>query len=116
MPDSATHAAIHAMLLGSWTGTVSSHHGVSSDMTLSIAHDSLHRMTFTMHTDQSHPAGIVADVALKGDTLRWTQSVSGKSCKATSVLSAATPRAVATMQGTLVCEDRETVFSLRKTA
>ncbi len=82
-------------------------------MDLSIAHDSLHKMIFTMHTDRSIST-TVTDVALKGDTLRWTQVVSGKTCRATSVLSAVTPRAAETLLGTFACEDGEIAFSLRK--
>jgi hypothetical protein len=119
-PDSAHHAAAHARLHGArlhgaWTGTLSAPHGVSSGLALSVAGDSASRLTLTMTADQPLRAGAVSDPVIDGNTLRWTQDLSGRPCKTTAVLSAATPLVPATMRGKMACDDGEITFTLRKT-
>jgi hypothetical protein len=46
-PDSATHAAMHALLHGSWTGTLSSHQGVWTGLDMSVTHGSLRKVAGT---------------------------------------------------------------------
>jgi len=112
-PDSDTHAAMH----GNWTGTLSSLQGVSSGLDMSIAHDSLRKVTLTLRTDRAMQPGPVRDIVLNGDKLQWTQDLSGASCKATAVLTAATKTVPETIKGKMACPDREMTFSLlRKTA
>jgi len=113
-PDSAQHAAMHARLHGSWTGMFSSPHGVSSGLDLSVAHDSLRQVTLKLSTDQPSLAGAASNFVIHGDTLQWTQELSGTSCKATAVLSAATPLVAERMKGKMACEDREITFTLHK--
>lgn len=113
-PDPAHHAAMHALLLGSWTGVFSSAPGVSSGLDLSVAQDSVQNMTLRMSTDQPVRAGVASDLMMDGDTLHWTQELSGTVCKATAVLSAATPLVPETMKGKMACEDGELSFTLRK--
>jgi hypothetical protein len=114
-PDSATHAAMHAALHGSWTGTLSSHRGDSSGLSLSVAHDSARKVLLTMRTDRPIHVGVGSDFMMHGDKLHWTQDLSGKSCKATAVLTTATPRAPEAIRGELACEDGEITFTLHKT-
>jgi hypothetical protein len=113
-PDSATHAAMHALLHGSWSGTLSSQHGVSSGLDMSVTHDSLRKVTLTMRTDRPIRAGAASDFAMNGDKLQWTQDLSGRSCKATAVLTTATAPAYETMSGKMACEDGEMTFLVRK--
>ena len=114
-PDSGRHAAMHALMSGSWKGTFSSPQGVSSGLELSVAHDSAQHVTFRMSTDQPIRAGAGSDFVMNGDKLHWTQELSGTSCKATAVLTAATPFAPALMEGKMACGHGEITFTLRKT-
>jgi len=113
-PDSGQHAAMHALLHGSWTGTFRSAHGLSSGLDMSVAHDSAHKMALRMSTDQPLRAGAASNFVMDGAKLIWTQDLSGKSCKATAVLTAATPLAPETMEGKMACEHGESSFTLRK--
>jgi hypothetical protein len=113
-PDSATHAAMHARLHGSWTGTFKSHQGDSSAMDISVAHDSLRKVTLRVSTDRPTQTGTVSDFVMNGDKLSWTQELSGASCKATAVLSSATPLATEMMKGRMACEHGEITFTLHK--
>ena len=114
--DSAQHAALHALLHGSWEGTLSSPHGVSAGLHMSVLHDSLRNMILRMSTDQPIRAGAATDFTLKGDTVQWTQDLSGRPCKASAVVSAATPLVPELMKGKMACGDREIVFTLHKNA
>jgi hypothetical protein len=115
-PDSATHAAMHALLHGSWTGTLSSRQGVSTGLDMSVTHDSLRKVTLALRTDRAMQAGPAMDLVLNGDTLQWTQDLAGTSCKATATLSHATAPSPDTIIGRIACEDRNMTFSLRKKA
>ena len=114
--DSAQHAALHALLHGSWDGTVASPHGGASEMHLSVAHDSLQHVILMMNAGHPTHAGAATDLEMNGDHLRWTQSLSGKSCKATAVVSPATAQVAETMKGTMACADGEMTFMLHKKA
>lgn len=113
--DSAQHAAMHARLHGSWKGTLSSHSGVASALMLSVARDSLRKVTFMLSTDQPTQAGTATDFVMDGDKLQWMQRLAGTSCKATAVLSAATAAVPAKLEGKLACENGESTFTLLKT-
>lgn len=112
--DPAQHAAMHALLLGSWQGTFKSAQGVSSGMDLSVAHDSVRTLTLKMTTDRPLRAGAASNFVMNGDNLYWTQDLSGTSCKVTAVLSAATTLVPEMMTGSMACEDGEVTFTLRK--
>ena len=114
-PDSAHHAAMHALLTGRWTGTVTSRQGITSDLTLSVAHDSLQGMTLTTDTGERIPAAKINHFALDGTRLQWTQDLSGAPCRATAVLSPATQLDRETVRGKMVCADGDRTFVLRKT-
>jgi len=113
--DSALHAAMHAGLLGSWKGTLISHHGVASGLNLAVVHDSLRKVTLKMSADQPIRAGTADNVVMDGDKLQWTQDLSGTACKATAVLSAATASVPAKLEGKMACENGESTFKLLKT-
>lgn len=105
---------MHALLLGSWKGTFSSSQGGSIGLDMSVAHDSARKVTLRMSTDQPNRAGAASNIMLDGAKLHWTQDVSGTSCKATAILSAATPLVPDTMEGKMACEEGEITFTLRK--
>lgn len=111
--DSARHAALHALLHGSWDGRMSDH-GVSTAVNMSIDHDSLHNVLMTVRAGGQFQTGPATDFAVKGDTLQWAQIVSGKSCRATAVVNEGTHHAPGTMKGTMTCDDREMRFMLEK--
>ena len=114
-PDSATHAAMHAQMTGSWKGTLSSAHGTSSALEMAIAHDSTRGMILRIGTAPTTPAAKVSALAIDGTRLQWTQDLSGASCKATAVLTAATAVDRETITGKMACADGERSFVLRKT-
>src|SRR5262245_39374140 len=105
--DSATHAALHALMEGTWTGMLLHPQHDSSAVQMSVAHDSLHKLLITMSSAQPNRVGLASGVTVTGDELRWTQVLSGVPCKATAVVSKATAPTPATMNGRMMCEDRE---------
>lgn len=115
-PDSATHAAMHALWHGDWTGTLRSHQGVTTGLSMSLAHDSSQTVSLTMRTDQPMRLGAARDIALKGDRLTWTQDLAGAPCKATAVVTAAGPRTPDEITGRMTCQRDQITFSARKTA
>ncbi|HEU4747147.1 MAG TPA: hypothetical protein VFS56_01505 [Gemmatimonadaceae bacterium] len=107
---------MHALLHGSWTGALSSR-GVSREMVLSVAHDSLHRVTLTVSTDQPKRSGTASDLVVGRDgQLRWTQDLSGTRCKASAILNAATATSPEALSGRMSCDGVESTFTLKKTA
>lgn len=114
-PDSSHHSAMHALLTGRWAGTVTSAQGITSDLTLAVAHDSLQGMTITTATGERIPGAKVTHFAIEGTRLQWTQDLSGGACKATAVLSPATQLDRETVKGKMTCADGDRTFVLRKT-
>jgi len=112
--DPATHAALHALLHGTWTGSFSSPQGFSGNVDLAVAHDSLRKLILKLTSAQPLVAGAATGIVVEGDTLRWTQEVSGNPCKATAVVSPATASAAETLQGKMACEQGELLFTLHK--
>lgn len=111
--DPSQHAAMHA-LLGNWTGTSSSPEAASRKCDLTVASDKLGNVTLTMKVDQPIRVGAASRVALEGNTLHWTQDVSGTPCKATAVLTGTTLEHE-TMKGSMTCDSGEMTFALQKT-
>ena len=114
--DPALHAAIHALLFGSWQGTLNSSQGAASGLAMSIAHDSLRKVTLTMSADQPVQVGAASNLVINGDELTWTQDLAGASCQATAVLTAATESVPKMMKGKMACDHGEFSFNLRKTS
>jgi hypothetical protein len=114
--DSAAHAAMHALLHGSWSGVLTSSGGTTSPMTLSIALDSVQRLTVTTTAGDHGRAHAAHDVVVERNELRWTEQVAGKSCKATATLPSADSKASDTLAGKVSCDDGERSFALRRTA
>src|SRR5206468_2215805 len=89
--DSARHAALHALLHGSWTGTFKSAHGDSTGMELSVGFDSASMVKLAMSIHQHPQLGTAGDFAMRGDTIRWTQVVEGKPCRTTALVTPGSP-------------------------
>jgi hypothetical protein len=106
---------MHAMLTGTWRGTLTTSEGTSNALELAVAHDSVRGMTLWMGTGQSVPATTISNLAVDGTKLQWTQDLSGASCKATAVMSQATALEREMMKGKMTCADGEIAFVLRKT-
>jgi len=113
-PNSATHAAMHARLQGSWTGALRSHNGVSSALDMQVTHDSLRNVMLMMKGDPQLHFGTAADFVMNGEKLQWTQDLSGRLCKATAVLSSVRPTKADTIKGEMACEDGDMTFSLQR--
>ena len=113
--DPAVHAAMHAQLLGNWSGTLTSTGGSPITLQLAIANDKQGKLTVKMSADRSMKAGAASDVAIDALGLHWMQALSDTSCKATAVLDAATHHAPETVRGTMACEHGELAFALHRT-
>ncbi|HYT69139.1 MAG TPA: hypothetical protein VEL51_22140 [Vicinamibacterales bacterium] len=113
--DPAQHAAIHARLLGNWTGTSSFPGAVSRKLDLAVGHDKLGNVTLEMTAEPTVRVGAASKVAIDGGTLHWTQAVAGSECQATAVVKAPTALRPETLKGTMACEQGEVTFALRKT-
>lgn len=113
--DPSDHDAMHGVLVGNWTGTSSSLEGVARKLDLTVAGDKRGNVKLKMKAEQPIRIGESSSVALEGNTLHWTQLVSGAPCRATAVVSAATPPFPETMRGRMACENREITFALQKT-
>ncbi len=115
-PDPAHHAAMHALLHGTWQGSIRSLRGGSGSLQMSVTPDSLRKLIIKLSAVRPIQAGAARDVVMDGATLHWIQDLSGQSCHANAVLSAATPAVPETLDGRIACEDGEFTFTLRKAA
>jgi hypothetical protein len=113
-PDPATHALMHALFHGSWTGTLSSQQGVASRLEMSFTQDSRRNVILATRADAALEVGTASDVMMDGNKLQWTQSLGGESCRATGILSARTPSTPEAIKGSMVCEAGEMTFLLHK--
>lgn len=113
--DSAQHAALHALMHGTWTGTLTSPHGVTG-LNLSVAHDSLHRLLFQMSANQGSRAGAGTEFALRGDTLHWNQELGGATCHASARMNVNSLHAASAIHGTLKCDSGDVSFALKRTS
>jgi hypothetical protein len=110
--DPQQHALLHGLLLGTWTGTLTSADGVATKLNLVAARDSHGDLALRVTGENLKQA---KDVSLEGNTLRWTQAVSGAPCKAAGTLSSATDDAAGALKGTVGCKNEEMTFALQKT-
>jgi hypothetical protein len=110
--DSAQHAALHALMHGDWIGSLSSANG-ASQIDLSIDHDSAHGPLFRLRADHRAVGG-ASHFALRGDTLHWTQIISGRTCTATALLGIDSQHVATTMRGRFACGDGGSTFDLHK--
>jgi hypothetical protein len=113
--DSAQHAALHALIHGTWTGTISDH-ASTSPLKVSIARDSLHAAIVAGAGGSPMTLGAAHRwMAAARDTVRWIQEVSGMTCATTAAVrsnGSGTP----TMEGVIACPNRELHLTLRKAA
>lgn len=112
-PDSATHAMLHALMHGSWSGIVSTPH--SDGRTLTQDGTAQRQMMFVLRAGEIGERS-ASDFVLRGDTLQWTQQVKDKTCTATALLNAAARQTPETIAGTMVCDHDNLPFKLQKKA
>src|SRR5262245_20973760 len=79
--DPQQHALMHGMLLGNWTGTLTSPDGSSIPLDLAVMNERHGELTLKMASSRSKELGAASALVLNGDTLRWTQAFAGTSCK-----------------------------------
>ena len=103
-------------MTGTWVGTVTSPEGATSELSLVVAHDSLRGMTLITGTGRGTPVVRITNLSREGARLQWTQELSGASCKADAVLTAATALDRGVVAGKFACTDGLKTFVLRKTA
>jgi hypothetical protein len=115
-PDSAMHAVMHALFHGSWNGTLTSAHGTTSAMELSVARDSVLGVVLKVNTNKGKQAS-AGDIILDEDKqLRWTQELSGAKCKASAALTVATKTSPEILSGRMSCDGVESRFTLQRTS
>ena len=102
-------------LVGNWTGTLTSPDGSSTKLSLAATNDRHGELTLKMASSRSTDVGTATNVVTDGHTLRWTQALSGQSCKASAVVTAKTAQTADMMRGTMACPGREVAFALEKT-
>jgi hypothetical protein len=112
--DPQQHALMHALLLGTWTGTLTSSDGSATPLDLAATNDKHGELTLRLASAQSKAVGAASDVTLDGHRLRWTQALSGMSCKVSAVMTGATEQTAGMMKGTMACADSELAFALQK--
>src|SRR5262245_3376636 len=113
--DPQEHARMHGALLGNWTGTLTFPDGRSTKVDLTAANDSHGALTLTITSSQPNEVGAASGIVFEGQTLRWTQALSERACKASAVVAAKTAQVAETMKGTMKCPEREIAFALEKT-
>jgi len=113
--DPAEHAAMHALLHGDWHGTLSGQGPAPTTLTLKVGADHAGKLTFQITGERSVGLGSASRLALEGDTLRWTQEVSGASCPSVAKVTRATQHDPETLKGTMTCARGEMAFALRRT-
>ena len=114
--DPAQHAALHAALDGSWTGTSVAPEGTSAELHLAVAKDKLGNVSLLMSGDNSLKLGPARTVAIEGSVIRWTQDVAGAACQAKATFNAASKAVPDTMKGSVSCANGEEIpFTLHKT-
>lgn len=112
--DPALHAALHARLIGEWSGTLIGADSAETKLHLAIARGKDGQLALKLATDRSLKAGAANEVALDGQGLQWTQALTGRSCKATAAVEAAAHHGTDTMKGTMTCGQQELTFRLQK--
>ncbi len=115
-PDSADHAAMHAPLHGSWTGTMRTPQGDSATARLSVAFDSAQSLAISLAADQPFRIGPASHFVVQAGNLSWTQEVSGRPCRATALVHGPAGPAPGTMDGRMTCPNGDMTFTLHKTA
>jgi hypothetical protein len=111
--DPQQHALMHGLVLGTWTGMVTSPDGSSTKLGVAVMNGKHGELTLKAASPLKD-IGSASDVVLDGHTLRWTQGLSGMSCKAFATVTEAATQAAA-MKGTMACPERELAFALTKT-
>ena len=109
--DPEQHAAMHA-LLGAWTGTMTSPDHLAK-LRLSATTDAKGALALTLASDGVMQVGTSSGVALKGDTLRWTQAVGDTSCDASAALAHGKGKPDV-LNGTMRCGGASTTFALTR--
>lgn len=111
--DPALHDAIHAALLGDWTGTLTSPSTGQTAVHLGISRDAHGKMLISMGADQKLKFGSAADITTDDDALHWTQPVAGLACEA-SIAKPETHQVPETATGVLTCEHTQMTFALHR--
>jgi hypothetical protein len=114
-PGGAMDPALHALLHGTWVGSSSVEGSAPSKLQLAVSQDKLGNVIFKMTADRALRFGAAESIAAEGNSVQWTQDVSGTPCKAKAVLSLATTAVPQTMKGSLSCAGGDIPFTLQKT-
>jgi hypothetical protein len=109
--DPQLHATMHA-LIGTWTGTIASDSGPAKVRL--TANDVGGRVALKLALDSPLDAGAAKDVALSGDTVRWTQALGETSCTASASLKDINAKPSGRLKGTLACDKGKMAFALEK--
>lgn len=112
--DPALHAALHARLVGNWSGTLTAAHSAETKLQVAVATDKKGELTIKTKTDGLMKSGGATEIALDSEGLHWTQSMSGRNCQAKAALEPSSHHGLETMKGTMTCGTQEMPFAMTK--
>jgi hypothetical protein len=112
-PDSASHAAIHALLHGSWEGTFHRANETPKELHMMVARDSAHGTSLVLKSAGLKDAGPARGIVFAAGNIQWTQQVRGATCTATARVDS-TAKTNRSINGKLACPTEEIAFTLRR--
>ena len=112
--DPALHAALHARFVGNWSGTLTAAHSAETKLQVAVATDKKGQLTIKTKTDGLMKAGGATEIALDSEGLHWTQSMSGRDCRAKAALEPSSHHGLETMKGMMTCGTQEMPFAMTK--
>jgi hypothetical protein len=107
--------ALHALLHGTWTGTVTPSTGAPVKLQVAVATDKQGNTSLKVSGDPSLKAGASTDVKLDDKGLHWTQALAGETCAATAKIEGQEHHGAASLTGKMACGKTELPFALEKT-
>lgn len=94
--------------VGQWEGTYFSDHSGENALKITIARDTAWKGTIEFTADQPIPPAAMADLAITGSNVTWTQSVMGMSCVSSGAVIGES------MKGEIKCGQMSIGFLLKK--
>ena len=85
--------------IGIWEGPYQSDQAPPGGLRLTIAKDSVWKVSMEVISDQPLPAGDVTEFKREGDSISWLQEISGLICKATATFTSGTLKGESNCEG-----------------
>jgi hypothetical protein len=113
--DAEQHAALHALLDGTWLGTLNMPAAESRPFTLNVSKTASGADVFAVTAAPPLHLGDASQFGVEHQRIHWIQNVSGESCKATADIARAAMHDPEILKGTMSCAHGDLTFSLTKT-